>query len=125
MLYWYSLNGPGQIDQVQFTAAQSGLYQIEVEGVSPATYHLAVTVSDSCALAAGAEGQISTTKTPRTQPVAQVSSEPPGQLAVPEAPPVSHSVEVYLPIILKGQRGGEVQVSTGQPSDVYLPIILK
>ena len=77
------------------------------------------------ALAAGAERQINTTKTPRTQPVAQVSSEPPGQLAVPEAPPVSHSVEVYLPIILKGQRGGGVQVSTGQPSDVYLPIILK
>ncbi len=84
--YWYSLRGAGETDAIQFTATQSGLYQIEVEGFTEATYRLTITVSESCALAMKG-ARTATSKTLRTQPVVPVSSAPPGQLALPEAPP--------------------------------------
>jgi hypothetical protein len=98
--YWYSLNGDGQVDRVQLTATQSGSYQIEVEGISAATYHLSITVSASCALSAAAEQATAVAgKTPRTQPMVAVNSEPPGQLAVPEAPAATRST-IYLPVVM-------------------------
>jgi len=80
--YWYSLNGADETDRVQFTAGESGVYQIEVEGVSAAAYHLTVTVSASCEL--GHQGALlASDKTPRAQPVVPLNSEPPGQMEVP------------------------------------------
>ncbi|MCK4315849.1 MAG: hypothetical protein KAX24_08770, partial [Anaerolineae bacterium] len=41
---WYSIGGPGEIDEVQFEAPEAGNYQIEVQGVTGAEYDITVEV---------------------------------------------------------------------------------
>jgi hypothetical protein len=112
----YSLNGEDQADQVQFTALESGVYQVEVEGYTQATYRLTITVSDSCGLSV-TRALASDGKTPREQPVVPLSSEPPGQLAMPELPAATYAL--YLPMINKAYSPG------AERNRIYLPIILK
>ena len=112
----YSLNGEDQADQVQFTALESGVYQVEVEGYTQATYRLTITVSDSCGLSV-TRALASDGKTPREQPVVPLSSEPPGQLAMPELPAATYAL--YLPMINKAYSPGAERYR------IYLPIIFK
>ena len=98
--YWYSLNGPGQIDAVTTPNTEAGVYQIEVEGASDGEYQLEVLVGDTCPSEPG-EGWVTTgDKTARTEPMLSLDSEPPGDQAVPD-PPSQRISTVYLPVIIK------------------------
>jgi len=97
--YWYSIEGAGAANQVQFVAPKDGNYQIEVEGVTEAKYDITVEVGITCS--AGTMASVSGDKTPRTQPVVPVDSEPPGQLVVPSPPREPATKYVYLPLILR------------------------
>jgi len=100
--YWYSLNGPDQVDAVTIPNTEAGVYQIEVEGASEGEYQLEVLVGDTCPSGAG-EGWVTTDdKTTRTEPLLSPGSEPPGDQAVPD-PPSQKSSAVYLPLLMKGQ----------------------
>ncbi len=103
--YWYSINGPGEVDEVQFETPKDGNYQIEVDGVTEAEYSVVVEVKASCSASAEAGGGrhfvSGGDKTPRTQPVVPVNSEPPGQLVVPPAQREPPTEYVYLPLLLR------------------------
>jgi hypothetical protein len=90
------LNGAGAADEVQIEAATSGMYQIEVEGWTDATYQLSVEISDSC-LEAGSARLTASGKQPRTRPAANPDSEPADQAAVSMAP----SLRIGLPLIIR------------------------
>jgi len=126
--YWYSLNGEGEIDRIHFAAAESGEYQIEVEGYSDTTYRLSIMVSDECdeepsppTVPAPTRGLSAhrmnglLAKSPRDEPA--VDGDPPDQLSIPELPAASYPS--YLPLISKNYESG------GAGMSLYLPIILK
>ncbi len=107
--YWYSINGPGEVEYVQFQIPEDGNYQIEVEGITESDYEIAVEISDSCpanpATRSGhSEHKVygeSGTKTPRELPIVPVDSEPPGQLVVPSPLRDLLNEYVYLPLAIR------------------------
>ncbi len=114
-LYWYSLNGTGETDEVQITAPRSGLYQIEVVGFTDAAYQLTMTVTGSCELTTAAEKTAFNERVLRSQPIVPTESEPPAELAIA---PVRFlpGYTLYLPVLFKApERPGPIQV--------YLPLI--
>lgn len=58
--YWYSIGGPGVVDEVQFIAPIDGNYQIEAEGVIETEYNITVEVGTTCSASA-----IASKETPR------------------------------------------------------------
>jgi hypothetical protein len=101
---WYRTNGPGEVDEVQFEAPESGTYQIEVYGYSAAEYTISIGVSGGGASLAS-EGQafrsVNADKLLPEKPVIPVSDEPPGQMAIPTAPITGDVHKIYLPVIMK------------------------
>jgi hypothetical protein len=101
--YWYSIQGPGEVDEIQLVAPSTGDYQIEVDGVTNAEYTITVEIESSCLVNLGDDSinAATTAKTPRTQPKVPTDSEPPGQLAPPAPPREPGRRPVYLPLVLR------------------------
>jgi hypothetical protein len=86
--YWYSINGPDQVEQIRFAAPTSGNYQIEIEGAdrTAAMYRMVVQVSESCPSQIAEDNSHPAAKTPRVYPLVPVTGQPPTFYSVPSAP---------------------------------------
>lgn len=83
----YSLAAAGEIDEVVVSPTQAGTYQIEVEGITDATYRLQIESGDSCGSGRQATERPKsvTAKAPRTAPVIPVNEAPGDDVVAPES----------------------------------------
>lgn len=85
------------IQTIVFTAAETGIYQIEVEGRSNALYQLSIAPSAAGgAVPLAVDGPLAVTG--RAQPFVDTGSEPTDDIGLPDPPPAN---VVYLPAAIK------------------------
>jgi hypothetical protein len=93
------------VENIRFTATQSGLYQVEVFGFESAEYRLEATITPGSQARLDAAGaSIVSAKPVRTQPLINLTSEPVSQQALPTAPivaapPTQVQRQIFLPQI--------------------------
>lgn len=117
--YWHSTNDAGQIDAVQIVAPQTGVYLIEVEGFTDATYQMQIEISVSCTPRETSLKRIGSGKTLRTLPSMAVEQTPPDKLAIQETALASlRSTAIYLPLL-----SSQAISAVAGPKWVYLPLI--
>ena len=119
----YSINGAGQVDQVVIQPTEAGVYQIEVDGFTDASYGLTVQVTDSCSTAAGLsleQASANAGKTPRNEPDIPVNEEPGDDVMAPDAPA---EYAIFLPAAMRASSGGG-QGPYGSHR-IYLPSVLR
>jgi parallel beta-helix repeat protein len=97
-----SINSVG-VDQLDVTAVESGMYQIEVYGYTAAEYAISIVVNGGGMDLAAEEVLLAIAdKTPRSAPVLPADEEPPEQMAIPQAPVTGDSDrKVYLPLVMR------------------------
>ena len=104
----YVSNLPGEVvDRINFTAAASGEYQVEVYGYSEAEYRLVVVVGDAASVAASSGNTpdmaaASSGKDVRTESALPRDSVPAAQQSLPPAPALDTPVfRLYLPAVAR------------------------
>ncbi|MEM7134582.1 MAG: hypothetical protein AAF702_50420 [Chloroflexota bacterium] len=100
-LYWFSLNGGGEADEIVAMAEEAGIFQIEVDGFTPAEYQSTIEIRESCGNQVQAANNRQLAKTPRILPAIPFGVE---SVRVPSPPPTTTSSsdidnEIYLPLI--------------------------
>ncbi|MBI1293415.1 hypothetical protein GC175_00470 [bacterium] len=93
------------VETIRVTAAQSGLYQVEVFGFETSEYRLEATITPGSQARLDAAGApVVATKPVRTQPLITLTSEPVTQQALPTAPivaapPAQIQRQLFLPLV--------------------------
>ena len=102
--YWYSINGSEAPDNVEIIVPETGQYQVEIDGVTATDFVLEVRIAESCVSHQFGLVSEALAKTPRTSPLINTMSEPPGIVVVP---PVQFVIEskVYLPSVMRSSKG--------------------
>jgi hypothetical protein len=122
--FTYSINGPGQTDEVVIQPTESGLYQIEVDGLTDATYQITIDVQAACAAASGMtfESAAATgAKQPRNEPTIPVDDEPGDNVMSPDSP---GEYLLFLPTTARWSSTGGSGPQQGNFS-IYLPTVAK
>ena len=102
--YWHSINGFEATDSVEITVPETGQYQVEIDGVTTVEFVLEVRIAESCVSHQLGLASEALAKTPRTSPLINTMSEPPGIVVVPPAQFVIES-KVYLPWVVRSSKG--------------------
>ena len=97
-LYWYSIKGPGEVDRVEIDVPSTCHYQVEIEGITETAFRLDMAVTDSCTRTGGRAIDLPQAKTPRTVPLVNIVSEPPGTVVLP---PQQTEKRIFLPSIIR------------------------
>lgn len=92
-----SINGPGEVDEVEIVVPATGQYQAEIEGVTETQFRLTVAITGACVPGRGVHELMRPDKTPRSRPYLSIASEPGGVLALPG--PAVRWVRLYLPVV--------------------------
>ncbi len=118
----YSIQGPGQVDELLISPDVDTRYQIEVEALTDATIRLTVEIRPSCArqgLKAQAIGAAAE-KTPRSEPSIPLDQVPDGDQSAP-------AVDLAQHLIFLAQVSNFTQEAASTPSSlrIFLPRIVR